>query len=82
MLTTSDLSSSLTDFTVVKEFEESLWVDDEPDLNSSNVVQQLMGDEEEQNNNNNNTDVNTNDAPTITNPDAPEDNTEPEKQEL
>jgi uncharacterized protein YhfF len=36
------LSASLTDFAVVKEFEESLWVDDEPDLNAPNLVQQLI----------------------------------------
>jgi len=59
-LTSSDLSSSLTDFAVVKEFEESPWVDDEPDLNSSNVVQQLIGDGAELDLNNNNDRDNTN----------------------
>lgn len=77
MLTTSDLSSSLTDFTVVKEFEESLWVDDEPDLNSSNVVQQLMGNGEE---NNNNTNATT--AELIDSSGVPQDNAEQEKQEI
>jgi phosphatidylinositol-3,4,5-trisphosphate 3-phosphatase/dual-specificity protein phosphatase PTEN len=75
VLTTSDLSSSLTDFTVVKEFEESLWVDDEPDLNSSNVVQQLMGSGEE---NNNNTNAST--AELIDSSEVPQDNAEQEKQ--
>lgn len=45
---------------MVKEFEESPWVDDEPDLNSSNVVQQLIGDGAELDLNNNNDRDNTN----------------------